>query len=89
MSANLSLKFYLNEDKLKGDKAKIYLRITYNRKKAEIATAHSILPSDWDEAKQRSRKNPTINQAFSDIEAKLYQIKTVLEYENALYQLGS
>ncbi|WP_224995930.1 site-specific integrase [Cesiribacter sp. SM1] len=81
MSANLSLKFYLNEDKLKGDKVKIYLRITYARKKAEIATAHAIAPADWDEAKQRSRKNPTINQALSDIEAKLYQIKTVLEYE--------
>lgn len=81
MSANLSLKFYLNEDKLKGDKVKIYLRITYARKKAEIATAHSTIPAEWDEAKQRSRKNPTINQALSDIEAKLYQIKTVLEYE--------
>ena len=81
MSANLSLKFYLNEDKLKGDKVKIYLRITYNRKKAEIATAHAILPAEWDEAKQKAKKNPTINQAIADIEAKIYQIKTVLEYE--------
>lgn len=81
MSANVSLKFFLNEDKMKGDKAKIYLRITVHRKKAEMATAYSLTPAEWDDAKQRARKNPTINQALSDMEKRLFQIQNILEYE--------
>ena len=82
MKDSISLKFFLNEAKAKGDLGKIYLRIYVNRIKAEISTPFNLAPGEWDENKQRARKNNLINQELSKIEHRIFTIQNILEYEN-------
>lgn len=82
MKDRISLKFFLNEAKGKGDLGKIYLRITVNRKKAEMATSFNLAPSEWDETRQRAKKSNLINQKLSEIEHRIFTIQNILEYEN-------
>ncbi len=82
MKDRLSMKFYLNADKGKGNNGKIYLRIIVNRKKAEIATSYTLPLQDWDENRQRARKANHINEALSDMEKKIYRFLSLLDHEN-------
>lgn len=81
MQTRISLKFFLHESKNNPKRPKIYLRITVDRKKAELATSFSIPPTDWDEQRQRVRANPQINQELAKLENKIYQISSLLESE--------
>lgn len=82
MIQNVTLKYYLNTLKSKGDKNPIYLRITYNRKKAEVYTGYAVEEKDWNEDKQRTKKSARINQQLSDTEAEVYEIVKQLEKDN-------
>lgn len=72
----------MNEAKAKGDLGKIYLRIYVNRIKAEISTPFTLAPNEWDETRQRAKKNNLINQELSKIEHRIFTIQNILEYEN-------
>jgi len=84
MITTLSIRYYLNEYKARGKKLPIYLRITLNRKKAEIATSYFIEPKEWDESLQRTKKNREINEDLSANEQQVYNIAKRLEKEKKL-----
>jgi integrase/recombinase XerD len=81
MIHSLSIRFYPNEHKAKGGKCPLYLRITLNRKKSELATTYLLDPKDWDETRQRTKKNTQINEHLSAIENEVYEIGKRLEKE--------
>ena len=60
-------------------KAPIYLRITVNGKKVEIATGHFIKLSDWDTKKQQakgaSQESISINTYITSTKSKILQIQ--------------
>lgn len=76
---SLSIKFYLNKYKTKGEQQKIYLRITVNRKKSELATKFFIYPNQWHEEKQKAKTNPVINGQLAELENNIYKIYRRLE----------
>lgn len=79
MINTLSIRYYLNEYKAKGKKQPIYLRITLERKKAEVATSYYLEPKEWDESLQRTKKNKQINEDLAATEQKIYDIVRSLE----------
>lgn len=81
MLHSLSVRFYLNEYKAKGGKMPIYLRITVNRLKSELATIYTAEPKEWNETKQRTKKNTAVNEYLSFIESQVYEIAKRLEKE--------
>lgn len=78
----VSLKFYLNHLKSKGAKEPIYLRLTMARKKAELYTGFSIENKEWDDARQRTKRNVVINEELSGIESRVYETIRQLEKDN-------
>lgn len=81
MIHSLSVRFYPNEDKAKGKKMPIYLRVTIDRKKAEMATIYSLELKEWDDSKQRSKKDADINDYLTSLESEIYAIARRLEKE--------
>lgn len=81
MIHSLSVRFYPNELKAKGGRIPIYIRITLNRKKSEIATFYSVESKDWDDTKQRTKKNAKINDFLASMESRIYEIATRLDKE--------
>ncbi len=79
MISTLSIRYYLNEYKARGNKFPIYLRITLDRKKAEIATSYFLELKEWDESSQRTKKNRSINEDLSSTEQRVYDIAKTLE----------
>ena len=79
MKNSISIRFYPNEFKPKGSKLPIYIRITVNRIKSEIASDYFIELKDWDDSKQRTKKNAQINEHLSAIENQVYEIAKRLE----------
>ena len=79
MINNPSLHYYLNSYKGKGRKQPLYLRITLNRKKAEIATKYFLEQKEWDESNQCTRKNAEINDDIASTKNKVYEIIKSLE----------
>lgn len=47
--------FWLNNQRIKNAKAPIYLRLTVDCKRVEIATHQKILPQNWDQKAQRAK----------------------------------
>jgi site-specific recombinase XerD len=74
MIPSFSNKFFVNQSKRKGDVYPIYIRIIIGRKKAEIATNFWLSLSEWDESKQRARRNAKINEELASIESEIYDI---------------
>lgn len=79
MRNSLSFKFYLNRTKKKGDKVPVYLRLIFNRQKAEISTDFILTEKDWDEDKQRAKKKSTINEGLTKIENRIYEVLNELQ----------
>jgi hypothetical protein len=80
MRNNLTLKYYLKEQpdmKL----PKLNLRITVNRKKAELVLNYLISVNEWDEEKQRSLKDKKLNEELRFIESKISEIKRNLIFQ--------
>ncbi len=79
MLNNPTLHYYLNNFKAKGSKKPLYLRITLNRKKAEVATKYFLEPKEWNEVNQCTRKNAEINEDIASTKNKVYEIIKSLE----------
>lgn len=77
MRNSISVRFYLNKYRMQGTKLPIYLRITLNRQKAELATPYTIEPKEWNG--QRTKKNNPINEYLTSIEEQVYDIARQLE----------
>jgi site-specific recombinase XerD len=80
MHHNLSLKYFLY-DHPGAKMPKLYLRITVNRKKVELALDHFLPHDEWDEKMQRSFKNKKLNEELKFIESKISEIKRNLIYQ--------
>jgi len=79
MYSKLSIKFYLNKQKPSRDGFKIYMRITYERNKAELATGFSCSKNEW--KNERVIDKDHINKALSKLESNVYHVKDQLQYE--------
>jgi integrase/recombinase XerD len=77
--SKLSIKFYLNKDKGKGDLYPVYCRIIINLTKAEICTEFKLMVTQWSEAKQEAINNDIINASIHSLKSELYGIKRDLE----------
>ena len=84
IKGHYSIKFFLSSKPTKKSRIKIFARITYARKKAELYTQFSIEPEEWNEAKQRTKKNVFINSQLSRIEAEVYEIINKLDEEKKI-----
>lgn len=85
IKGHYSIRFFLSTKKTKGTRNKIFARITYARKKAELYTQFSVEPEEWLEEKQRTKKNTYINSQLSSIEAEVYEIINKLDEEKKIY----
>jgi site-specific recombinase XerD len=56
----------------------IYLRITVNRKKAEISTKRTINPKKWDAKSQKAKGEPELNSYLINIESDITRIHSKL-----------
>ena len=82
--ASYSIKFFLNKSRNKGNRFKIFARIHYARKKAELFTQHSVEKADWLEEKERTKKNLQINAHLSAIETEVHEIVRKLREEKKI-----
>ncbi len=73
MFPSLSIRFFLRAQYAKGARFPIYVRITAFRKKAEIATKYRIPLKEWDEDKQRTKRNAVINEHLAELENQVYE----------------
>jgi Arm DNA-binding domain len=72
MAAHVSIKFYLlNRDKTASSQP-IYMRITFNRKKAELHTGFTTTKKDWNQADQNTWSNNSVNQQLSKKKSAVY-----------------
>jgi integrase len=90
MEKKIHLKFYPNPTRptSKGE-LPIYLRITVNRIKAEIATGVSCLPDAWDVENERIKAKPSLNQVINDLSVKTNKIIKRLEVEEKVITANS
>jgi len=90
ITTGLSFKFYLQTQKCRLDgKCPIYLRIFYKRKKIEIATDYMCAEVEFNEEKQRTYKNNSINEGLSKLESKIHSSVRRLEDENKFIDLSA
>jgi integrase/recombinase XerD len=82
MPGQASIKFYLFEGPKKQGVLPIYMRITYNRKKAELHTGFTCTKKEWNETNQNTRTSTTVNKKLSDKKAAVYSYLEELEKEN-------
>ena len=81
MIPTFSTKFYLNLAKSNGELYPIYLRIIIGRKKSELSTNFWLSQTEWDEKKQRAKKNAKINEELSSVESEVFDIVKTLDKE--------
>jgi integrase len=75
MTARLTYKFYTLAIEASKPTASVYLRLIVARQKAEINTGVRVKPSDWDEQRQRARRNPRANEELAFWENRLLELK--------------
>lgn len=78
MKENLSIKFFLLEKEEKSTSSKLFLRIIADRKKSELFLGYSLNLKDWDESKQRAKKDKGLNEELCFIENKIHEIRRQL-----------
>lgn len=82
MASKVSIRAYLNLTKAKGKLIPIYLRIIYNRQKAEYSTGLLTPVKEWDDSIQRTKKNTNHNGTINDLINKIYDAIKILSKEN-------
>jgi len=62
------------------------MRVTYNRKKFELASEHYSTIEKWNESAERdkSSRQERINRSLSELENKVYKAKERLEFEDKI-----
>lgn len=69
---SFTTKFYADDNNI------IYLRITVNRKKAEISTKRTINPKKWDSNSQKAKGDPELNAYLLHIQNEVTRIHSKL-----------
>jgi integrase/recombinase XerD len=77
-----SIKFYLLDRPETATSKPIYMRITYNRKKAELYTGFTCSVKEWNKADQNTRTSATINKKLAEKKSSVYTYLDELEKEN-------
>jgi len=75
MKESFSIKFYLNQSKVKDDKQQIYVRIIVEREKVELATKLYVDPKQWNEQTGRTKRNISVNDEIADIESEISKVR--------------
>lgn len=79
MNTNYSVRFYINPSKAKGARKPIYLRITVDRRKVEMVTPYKIELKEWEDTRQRTRRNVVINQGLNQLESDVHAVALELK----------
>ena len=82
MAAKVSIKFYLLTTRATKGELPIYLRITMDRKKAELHSGYTCTPKEWLEDEQITKSSNTINNELAKTRSKVYELIIVLEKRN-------
>jgi integrase/recombinase XerD len=82
VGTNASIKFYLLNRPESATAKPIYMRITYNRKKAELYTGYTCTKTDWNESQQNTKTSATINKKLADKKLAVYTFLDELDKEN-------
>ena len=82
MAAKVSIKFYLLTTRATKGELPIYLRITMDRKKAELHSGYTCTPKEWLEVEQHTKSNNTINNELAKTRSKVYELIIDLEKKN-------
>lgn len=82
MAAKVSLKYYLLSTRTKKGELPIYLRITLDRKKAELHTGYVSTIKDWIQEEQITKNNHLVNQELIKKKGKVYELIIDLEKKN-------
>ncbi len=69
---SFTTKFFADDNNI------IYLRITVNRKKAEISTKRTIIPKKWDPKSQKAKGDPELNSYLLHIQNEVTRIHSKL-----------
>ena len=82
MAAKVSIKFYLLTTRATKGELPIYLRITMDRKKAELHSGYTCTPKEWIKEEQLTKSNNTINNELAKTRSKVYELIIDLEKMN-------
>jgi len=82
MAAKVSIKYYLLTTRATKGELPIYLRITMDRKKAELHSGYTCTVKEWLDEEQLTKSNNTINNELSKQRSKIYELIVDLERKN-------
>ena len=82
MGAKVSIKYYLLTTRATKGELPIYLRITMDRKKAELHSGYTCIAKDWLGEEQLTKSNNTINNELSKKRTSIYELIIDLERKN-------
>ena len=83
MIAKVSLKHYLFTGRGTSGELPIYLRITLDRKKAEVHSGFASQLKNWNKADQATKNNTTVNKELTDQKARIYDLLVELQKSNS------
>jgi integrase/recombinase XerD len=81
MKNSLTLKFFLYSDGKNRSELPIYLRITYERKKAEYSIGYTCPANKWN-SETETAKDSNINRIIAEIRSKAYELFADLLRQN-------
>jgi len=82
MTAKVSLKYYLLTTRNTSGSLPVYLRITVQRKKAELHTGYTVKQKDWSQEEQSTRANNIVNKELAKKKSRVYELISELEKVN-------
>ena len=82
MGAKVSIKYYLLTTRATKGELPIYLRITMDRKKAELHSGYTCIAKDWLGEEQLTKSNNTVNNELSKKRTNIYELIIDLERKN-------
>ncbi|MFR9592801.1 MAG: Arm DNA-binding domain-containing protein, partial [Rikenellaceae bacterium] len=84
MRSTFKLLFYINKQKIKTDGTTAIMgRITIDGKVAQYSTGITILPTDWNATKGRSKSDKNINRELDEL-----AIKAKMAYKKSVDTIG-
>lgn len=82
MAAKVSIKYYLLTTRATKGELPIYLRITMDRKKAELHSGYTCIAKEWLGEEQLTKSNNTINNELAKKRTNIYELIIDLERKN-------
>ena len=81
--STFSILFWLSKNRVRNGKAQLFVRITVDGKRAEIATHREVSPLEWDPRAQmvagKSQEAKEINNHLAIVKAKLLKCQSQIE----------